>query len=150
MPQFTLLSRSALAITSGLLLFASACVDRETAEPVPPAPVGATAYPSPSASVGPIVNSPPQDIQLLRVTIDGGRFNADIYDVQIRSTRLQITTVGGPYQFRIESLVQERTLAPDSNIEVALSPSAAGTFTMQVSGNGSDTAVLNVRAAGER
>ncbi len=136
---------------AGLLLFGTACTERQNVSGAGPLPVQATAYPSPEGDRNvPVAKDPPQDIQELRITVTSAGFEADRYEAQARATRLVVTAQGGPYTVSVDKLLQPRELAANSTTDIALTLPDPGLYTMQLSGGATDTAVLNVRAAGAR
>ena len=141
----------ALGLAS-LLLIGTACLERQNVSGAGPLPVAATAYPSPEGGRDvPVAKDAPQDIQELRITIANGQFDADQYTAQSRATRLLVTTQGGgPYTLSIDTLLQPRSLTPNGTAEIALTLPDPGRYTIQLGGGAIDTAVLNVRAPGER
>lgn len=145
---------SVLRAATGLLIvvivpiLGAGCTDRQPVTGQGPLPVLPTAYPQ--TDTGAVAKSPPQDIQELRVTIGGGRFDADRYSAQSRPVRLIVTTTGGPHTLSIDGLLNPTELAIDGTTEIGLTLPNPGDYTMRLSGGVEATAVLNVRPPGER
>lgn len=137
----------------GILLLAclpilgGGCTDRQTVTGQGPLPVLPTAYPKTDSGV--VAKSPPQDIQELRVTVVGGRFDSDRYSIQSSPVRLVVSTSGGPYSLSIDSLANPTELPADGTTVIGLAPPGPGDYTMRL-GSGGATAVLNVRPPGGR
>jgi hypothetical protein len=100
---------------------------------------------------------PQQNDQTLRVTIENGRFASTIYQEQTGATQLLVITLGGPYLFEIDNLVDRRELAANSRTVIDYDTSAPGQYTMRAytstsAGTSPDyaIAVLDVRTAGGR
>ena len=141
------------AILCGLLLlaiFGSGCTDRRATAEVGPLPVAPTAYPTGPASVGPGVAGISEDIQALTVRIEDGQFGSDVYDMQFRPARIELWSSGGTLTLAIDGLVNARPLDADGTTVIGLTPPSPGSYTMRLGGASTDTATLNVRAAGDR
>jgi hypothetical protein len=65
----------------------------------------------------------------------------------VGTTRLLVTTKGGPYTLSIESLVAARELPANSTTEVALSITNRGEYMMRLEGGQAATAILEVLQA---
>ena len=141
---------SAGGLVLALALFSSACTDRQGPEAVGPLSVGPTAVPTGPASSGPGVAKVSEDIQAVDVQITDDGFASDVYSAQARPMRIEVSVEGGPYTLAIDNLMQPREIDADGTTIVSLAPSAAGDYTMRLSGAVEDTAMLNVRAAGNR
>lgn len=145
--------RAPYAILCGLLCLAiagTACTDRRPAAEVGALPVAPTAYPTGPASAGPGVAGISEDIQALDVQIVDGRFESDVYTMQPRPARLEVTAGDGPYTLRIDGLIDTQPLEADGVTVIGLAPTSPGRFTMRLGGASIDTATLTVRAAGDR
>ena len=141
------------AILYGILLlalFGAGCTDRRATAEVGPLPVAPTTYPTGPASVGPGVAGISQDIQALTVRIEDGQFGSDVYDMQLRPARIEVWSSGGTLTLAIDGLVSARPLEDDGETVIGLTPPSAGSYTMRLGGANTDTATLNVRAAGDR
>jgi hypothetical protein len=125
--------------------------------------VGCTAESAPISDAQlPQVNSTPvavpqQDNQTLRVTILDGHFASNIYAEQAGATQLLVISVGGPYLFQIDNLVDRRELPVDGETVVSYDVSAPGQYTMRAYTSTSTapspevaSAVLDVRTVGGR
>ena len=145
--------RAPHAILGCLLLLVtpgSGCTDRRATAEVGALPVAPTAYPTGPASVGPGVAGISEDIQALTVRIEDGQFGSDVYDMQFRPARVEVWASGGPLTLEIDGLVNSRSLDVDGVTLIGLTPPSPGSYTMRLSGATTDTATLNVRAAGDR
>jgi hypothetical protein len=144
--------RAPHAILGYLLLLAtlaSGCSDHRATAEVGALPVAPTAYPTGPASVGPGVAGISEDIQALTVRIEDGRFGSDVYDMQLRPVRIEVWSSGGPFTIAIDGLVNAHPLDADGTTVIGLSPPSSGRYTMRLGGANTDTATLNVRAAGD-
>jgi hypothetical protein len=98
--------------------------------------VGCTAESAPISDVQlPQVNNAPvaapqQDDQTLRVTIVDGHFASNIYDESPGVTQLVVISVGGPYLFQIDNLVDRRELPSDGATVIKYDVSGPGQYTM--------------------
>ena len=137
-----------ILLLAALPMLGGGCTDRQTVTGQGPLPVLPTAYPN--TDTGAVAKSAPQDIQELRVTIVGGRFDSDRYSAQSRPVRLVVTTNGGPHTLSIDGLLDPTALPVDGTTEIGLTLPNPGDYTMRLSGNAQATAVLNVRPPGER
>lgn len=145
--------RAPHAILGCLLLFVtfgSGCTERRRTADVGALPVAPTAYPTGPASVGPGVAGISEDIQALTVRVEDGQFGSDVYDMQFRPARIEVWVSGGPLRIEIDGLVNARPLDADGVTLIGLTPPSPGHYTMRLSGSATDTATLNVRAAGDR
>jgi hypothetical protein len=133
-----------------LAIIGAGCTDRRATADDGPLPVAPTAYPTGPASSGPGVANVSEDIQALTVRIDDGQFGSDVYDMQLRPVRIDVQASGGPYTLEIEGLVDAQSLDADGETVIGVSPANPGSYTMTLNGESTDTATLNVRAAGER
>jgi hypothetical protein len=125
-----------------------ACTDRQPVTGAGPLPVQPTAYPSPTGGLR--VANPSEDIHELVVDVEGGAFNADRYSVQSTSVRLMVTAEDAPYTFSIDRLAGPQVLAPGTTAVIGLTVPEPGDYTMRISGQREDTAVLSVRPPGGR
>jgi len=73
---------------------------------------------------------PQQSDQTLRVTIIDGHFASTLYEEQARATQLLVISVGGPYLFQIDNLVDRRELPADGGTAITYDVSAPGQYTM--------------------
>jgi len=142
--------QAALICATFLAIAGAGCTERRLPADVGALPVSATAYPSPTPTDGRVAVSPPQDIQAVGIHIVDGRFGADIYDVQARSARLEVSGYDGDYRLAVDGLVAEQPLDADGATIISLTLPNPGRYTMRLSGESSATATLNVRPAGER
>lgn len=146
-------SKSLHSIAGWLLLLTTlttSCADREASADVGPLPVAPTAYPTGPASEGTGVAAVSEDIQALTIHIVDGRFDSDVYDIQLRPVRIEILAGDAQPAFAIDGLLQPHTLEADGTTVIGLSPSLAGSYTMRLSDGATDVATLNVRNAGAR
>jgi hypothetical protein len=74
---------------------------------------------------------PQQNYQTLRVTIIDGHFDATVYEEQPGATQLLIISVGGPYLFEVDNLVNRRELSTNGSIAIDYDVSAPGRYTMR-------------------
>jgi hypothetical protein len=100
---------------------------------------------------------PLQNDQTLRVTIIDGHFASTLYDEQAGVTRLLVISVGGPYLFQIDNLVDRRELPADGGTDINFDASAPGQYTMHAytstpTGPGPEvaSAVLDIQTVGGR
>jgi hypothetical protein len=142
--RLTLSSLLLLAITT------AGCTDRKASADVGPLPVAPTAYPTGPASTGPGVAEISTDIQAITIHIVDGRFDADVYDLQSRPVRLEVSSEGGPFTLSIDQLLEPRSLDADGITIIGLSLPDPGKYTMHLNGAGTDTATLDVRPPGDR
>jgi len=103
------------------------------------------------------VTAPQQDDQTLRVTIIDGHFASTVYDEQPGATQLLVISVGGPYLFQVDNLVDRRELPADGGTVIEYDASAPGEYTMHAytstaTGPGPEvaSAVLDVQPVGGR
>jgi hypothetical protein len=103
------------------------------------------------------VAAPQQDDQTLRVTIVDGHFASTLYKEQAGATQLLVISVGGPYLFQVDNLVDRRELPADGGTIINYEVSAPGQYTMHAytstpTGPGPDvaSAVLDVQTVGGR
>jgi hypothetical protein len=101
------------------------------------------------------VAAPQQDDQTLRVTIVDGHFASTLYKEQAGATQLLVISVGGPYLFQVDNLVDRRELPADGGTIINYDVSAPGQYTMHAytstpTGPGPDvaSAVLDVQTVG--
>lgn len=137
----------------GLLVLATigiGCTDRRATADGGALPVAPTAYPTGPASVGPGVAGISQDIQALTIRIENGQFGSDTYDMQHRPARIDVWASGGPYTLEIDGLLNPRSLDADGATVIGFTPPRPGRYTVTLRGASTDTATLNVRAAGSR
>jgi hypothetical protein len=100
---------------------------------------------------------PQQNDQTLRVTIIDGHFASTLYEEQAGATQLLVISVGGPYLFQIDNLVDRRELPADGGTAITYDVSAPGQYTMHAytstpSGPSPEvaSAVLDVQTVGGR
>jgi hypothetical protein len=100
---------------------------------------------------------PQQNDQTLRVTIIDGHFASTLYEEQAGATQLLVISVGGPYLFQIDNLVDRRELPADGGTAINYDVSAPGHYTMhaysttaQAPGPEVASAVLDVQTVGGR
>jgi hypothetical protein len=100
---------------------------------------------------------PQQNNQTLRVTIIDGHFDATVYREQPGATQLLVISVGGPYQFEVDNLVNRRELSTNGGTAINYHVSAPGEYTMRaytstLTGPSPDfaSAVLDVRSVVDR
>ena len=100
---------------------------------------------------------PQQNDQTLRVTIIDGHFASTLYEEQAGATQLLVISVGGPYLFQIDNLVDRRELPADGGTAITYDVSAPGQYTMHAytstpSGSSPEvaSAVLDVQTVGGR
>jgi hypothetical protein len=139
-----------VALGALVAALAAGCTDRTSTEGLSPLPVMPTAYPTGPASSGPGVAQVSEDIQALSINVSEQGFETDIYSVQNRPMRVEVSSSGGPYTLAIDGVLQPQPLDADGTTVISLSPPRPGDFTMRLSGAQEDTATLNVRAPGER
>jgi hypothetical protein len=103
------------------------------------------------------VAAPQQNDQTLRVTIIDGHFASTLYAEQPGATQLLVISVGGPYLFQIDNLVDRRELPADGGTAINYDVSAPGQYTMHAytstaTGPGPEiaNAVLDVQTVGGR
>jgi hypothetical protein len=103
------------------------------------------------------VAAPQQNDQTLRVTIVDGRFASTLYEEQAGATQLLVISVGGPYLFQIDNLVDRRELPADGGTDINFDASAPGQYTMHActstpTGPGPEVAnaVLDIQMVGGR
>lgn len=131
---------SALLVAGAIVLSAVGCTDREAssrANQVPPT--------SPTA----LADVPPE-IERLEISIANGQFSSDVYALQPGVTTVIVRTQGGPYTVAIDRLLQPREVAANAETEIHLNATETGEYTMKLTGQADDTAVLNVRPIGGR
>jgi hypothetical protein len=146
--------RALVACCVVLACLVASCTDRKATADVGPLPVAPTAYPTGAASNGPGVSGVSEDIQALTIRIANGQFDADVYTAESRPIRLQVWASGGPYKLTIDNLLDPRPVeanvpAGDPTV-IGLTLPTPGRYTMHLSGAGTDTATLDVRAPGDR
>jgi hypothetical protein len=141
-----------LVVTIAMTLLVAGCTERKGVAAVGPLPAAPTAYPTGPGSDGPGVARVSEDIQAITIRVTNGAFDADVYTLHMRPTRMDVSTSGGPYTLAIDGVLQPHPLEANDSTRIGLSPSRAGTFTMRLTGDGTDadTATLNVRAPGQR
>jgi hypothetical protein len=98
-----------------------------------------------------------QDDATLRVTIIDGEFKSDIHEKLPGVTQLLVISVGGPYLFEIDNLVDRRELPADGETTIQYQVSSPGQYTMRAvtstpAGPSPSvaTAVLDVQTVGSR
>jgi len=103
------------------------------------------------------VAAPQQNNQTLRVTIIDGHFASTLYEEQTGVTQLLVISVGGPYLFQIDNLVDAREVPADGGTAITYDASAPGQYTMHAyastpTGRGAEvaSAVLDVQTVGGR
>jgi len=103
------------------------------------------------------VAAPQQDDQMLRVTVIDGHFASTVYDEQAGATQLLVISVGGPYLFQVDNLVDRRELPADGGTVIQYDASTPGEYTMHAytstpTGPGPQVAnaVLDVQTVGGR
>jgi hypothetical protein len=77
------------------------------------------------------VAAPQQSDQTLRVTIVDGHFASTLYEEQAGATQLLVISVGGPYLFQIDNLVDRHELPADGGTAISYDASAPGQYTMR-------------------
>ena len=92
----------------------------------------------------PIVNASPvpqpdENILALKVTLSGGKFDADTYTQLPGATRLIVDTQDGPYTFSIDRLVDPRELPASGSTVILFNVTDPGRYTMHASRNGQQT-----------
>ena len=100
---------------------------------------------------------PQQNDQTLRVTILNGKFNSNIYQEQSGATQMLVISIGGPYVFEIDKLVDRRELPPNGATVIDYDTSTPGQYAIRAylstpEGTGSDvaSAVLDIAPVGGR
>ncbi|MDQ6692827.1 MAG: hypothetical protein M3014_00165 [Chloroflexota bacterium] len=93
-------------------------------------------------------NKLPQDLQKLEISVSGGKFGHDRYDMQQGAVQLVISTTGGPYTFMGDKLIAARELPADAKTTIGVNVPTTGEYTMRLTGGTEGTAILNVRAPG--
>ncbi|MDQ6692800.1 MAG: hypothetical protein M3014_00025, partial [Chloroflexota bacterium] len=93
-------------------------------------------------------NKLPQDIQKLEISVSGGKFGHDRYDMQQGAVQLVISTTGGPYTFMVDKLIASRELPANAKTTIGVNVPTTGEYTMRLTGGTEGTAILNVRAPG--
>ncbi len=90
----------------------------------------------------------PEDIQKLEVSIDDGRFESEVYEVQQGAIQMIVHASGGPYELAIERLAQPQDVAADGETTIGFTASEPGEYTIRLTEGGEGTAILNVRPVG--
>ncbi len=94
------------------------------------------------------VNKLPTDIQQLNIKIDNGHFDADLYEMQIGTAQLVVTTVGGPYKLTVAKIFATEDLPANGQKTIGVNVPTSGIYTMTVTGAAEGSATLDVRPVG--
>ena len=133
-----LLFLAALALT----IAASGCTTRSESTPV-----HALLNATPGAPVA--QGKPPQNVQLLEVEIEGGKFKDRLYSAQVGAAVFNITSDQGPYTLRVDDLVDFFPVPAAQRTQLSTNLPRPGDYTMRLQETGA-FAVLNVREIGGR
>lgn len=98
-------------------------------------------------------NKLPSDIQNLQVSVADGKFEHDLYTIQIGAVQMVVTATGGPYKLSIDKLFADHDIAANSKTTIGFNSPNAGIHTMTLTdqnGTAQGTATLDVRAPGSK